>query len=153
MTRRSLLPALWVAALPEVSSGAEDASVLRPGLTGVWEVTAMESAIPRNSCSPETVPNWKYCFSRDTAYPELAPESVDDSADGGGPYYLVGGNILVIRTGAPGGIFAFGISSLHGYQLIWQERSVTTTLRRIAKNWTGKAPKIKPRRITIQYPA
>jgi len=147
----SALCALLVTSL-STSLPATERAIARSSLVGVWEVIAFESPFTRSASSPKSRPNYKYCFSLDQAYRELSPDSAGDSADGGGEYYIAGGNILVIRTGAPEGLYAYNIDSVSNDKLIWYEGSLRVTLRRIAKVWRpSHAPKVRPKDIRIRY--
>ena len=123
-------------------------------LQGVWEVVACESLSPRRTGNPDTTPNFKYCFGSGIAYPELSADASDDSADGGGDYYIAGKNILVIRTGVPGGLYSFLLDSANAEQLVWHNGVLRVTLRRVACTWDGcHAPKLQSRNIPIVYPS
>lgn len=125
----------------------------RSALVGVWEVIASESSIPRQMGSPATMPNSKYCFSSDEAYPDLAADSINDSADGGGSYDLVGDDVLIIHTGVPGAIYSFQLTSVSKDQIVWHQNTLRVTLRRIADKWDGShAPKLPRKDIRISYP-
>ena len=147
---------VWAAFIPwlafaSVAAGSER-GFSRSALAGVWEPVAFESALPRRPRDPARKENCKYCFSADTAYPCLSADSAGDSADGGGPYFLVDGDILVVRTGVPGGIWTYQIVSLTRDKLVWQEGSLRVILRRIAKVWKpNRAPRIRCRDIPIAY--
>lgn len=126
---------------------AQNARIKKSDLYGVWEVVSCSALNPIPGDAKSTL-NYKYCFNRETAYPRLSPDTASDSADGGGEFYLVGDDILVIRTGVPGGMEAYTIE-LSDDKLILFDPPYRTTLRRIAKSWDGKAPIIKPRDIPI----
>jgi len=121
--------------------------ITKSSLQGVWEVVSCY-ALHHLPGDAKSMANFKYCFNSETAYPGLSPDSASDSADGGGDYYIVGGNIMVIRTGVPGGIYAYNVEVLND-KLILSDERFQTTLRRIAKSWDGKAPIIRPREIPI----
>lgn len=125
----------------------------RPALVGVWEVVGCESLVPRGEGSPASIPNSKYCFNSTAAYPDLAPDSVGDSADGGGEWSLSGSETMVIRTGVPGGVHSFQLISISSDQLVWHVDGRHVTLRRVARDWDGShAPKLLPKEIAISYP-
>jgi hypothetical protein len=130
-----------------VGAGSRTARIKESDLHGVWEVVSCRAINPSPRVAKSTL-NYKYCFNSETAYPRLSPDSASDSADGGGEYHLVGDDILVIRTGVPGGMEAYEIQ-LSDDKLILFDPNYRTTLRRIAKTWDGKAPIIKPRDILI----
>ena len=124
----------------------------RSALLGVWVVVACESFSPHRAGSPATVPNCKFCFGTKEAYPDLPADEVNDSADGSGDYYVVGGDILVIRTGVPGGLFAFQLVTVGAEQIVWHRGEWRVTLRRIARTWDGiHTPKLRPRNLPVSY--
>ena len=152
MASRLIIAAILLLAFPRPAAAAEH-SFARSALVGVWEVVACEGLFPRQASSPATTPNSKYCFGPREAYPELPADAADDSADGSGDYYVVGGDILVIRTGVPGGLHAFQLESVGPKQIVWQQGNLRVTLRRIARIWDGRhAPKLRPQNIRISYP-
>lgn len=132
---------------------ATELGFARSALVGVWEVVSCESLVRRGPGSPATTPNSKYCFNAHAAYPDLAADAANDSADGGGDYELVGGDVLVIRTGVPEGIYRFRLVSISTEQIVWQQDQLRVTLRRVAGTWDGgHAPTLRPRNIRISYP-
>ena len=151
MASRPLVTVILLLLLARPDVAAEH-TFARSALLGVWEVVACESLVPRQAGSPATTPNFKHCFSAHEAYPDLSPDAANDSADGSGDYYLVGGDILVIRTGVPGGLYAFQLDSVSPKQIVWQQGSLRVTLRRVADTWDGRrAPMLRPRNIPISY--
>ena len=86
-----------------IPSAPQTSQISKASLQGVWEVVSCD-ALYHTPSDAKSMANYKYCFNSKTAYPRLSPDSASDSADGGGDYYIVGGNILVIRTGVPGGL-------------------------------------------------
>ena len=135
------------------AKSGETKTISPSDLVGVWEVVAYRDLAPRKNGSADKKPNFKYCFDLEHAYPQLSPDAKNDSADGGGDYHITGGNILVIRTGVPGGIWTYEIESVAPDKLVWREGSLQTTLRRIAKNWNSErsvAPVIRRREIPLK---
>jgi hypothetical protein len=123
-------------------------------LLGIWEVVACESIFPHRAGSPASIPNDKYCFGSHKAYPELPADASNDSEDGSGHYYVVGKDILVIRTGVPGGLYSLQLASVNPEQIVWHRGELRVTLRRIARFWDGcNAPKLRSRDVPISYPA
>ena len=152
MASRLLVTAILLLVLARSVVAAEH-TFARSALLGVWEVVACESLSPRQAGSAATAANSKYCFSAREAYPDLSADAANDSADGSGDYYLVGGDILVIRTGVPGGLYAFQLVSVSPKQIVWQQGSSRVTLWRVADAWDGRhAPKLRPRNVPVSYP-
>lgn len=153
LRRLSSALALFLIALVAIASFAVAAEppYSRSALFGVWEVVACKSDLPRQPGQPVRIPNYKYCFNASEAYPELSPDEVTDSADGSGEYWLVGGNVLVLRTGVPGGVHAYAIVSISRKQIIWFDKGFSVTLRRVARTWSRHAPKLQRRDVPISY--
>lgn len=129
--------------------------ITKSSLYGVWEVISCSStdyipSVDKLANHSKSTLNYKYCFNEQTAYPGLPPDSEYDSADGGGEYYIVGDNIMVIRTGVPNDIRAYSVE-ISNDRLILTDSRFRTTFRRIAKSWNGKAPIIKPKEIPIKF--
>ncbi len=150
-TRFAWVTLMLTLALAAASSAAER-GFTRAALVGVWEPIAFENLAPRGAQDPATKPNSKFCFSADTAYPSLGADQRGDGADGGGPYFLVDGDILVIRTGVPGGIWTYVIVSITSDRLVLQESLLRVTFRRVAKTWDpARAPRVPPKNIPVTY--
>lgn len=130
-------------------------AVSRGALSGVWEVVAAESLVPRQTGRPVMpLSNSKYCFNAREAYPDLAPDTAQDSADGGGDYHFNAGGVLVIRTGVPDGASVYHLELVSPEQLIWRHQGLRITLRRVALSWDGRnAPKLPRRDIPVKYPS
>ena len=154
MSKLIYLAALSLALIAASITSAAEAGFSRVALCGVWEITAIESAAPRGPCDPESLPNNKFCFSLDVVWPGLGAELAADSADGLAKYYfyLVAEDVLVIRREFPGA-HAYQILSLSADKLVWVDGLRTVTLRRIAKVWREKAPRVRLKFIPIKYSA
>ena len=149
-----LFSAVVVLLLACSPAGAAERPFARSALLGVWEMVAYESLAPRQVGSPASTPNAKFCFGPREAYPDLAADAANDSADGGGEWWLVGGDILVIRTGVPvGGILAIQLVSVSPEQIVWHRGALRVTLRRVARAWDGRrAPRLGRRSVPVIYP-
>lgn len=143
---------LFLAALLLACSTSFAKEIARSSLIGVWEITSCVSLRSKTQGDTPSITNSKFCFNASEAYPDLSPEVAGDSADGLGSYFIVDGDIVLIRTGVPDGIRIYVIDSVTKDQIVWRDGPLVVTLRRIAKSWVeSRAPKIKPKRIPITY--
>jgi len=142
------------AAEPSDYINSHKGEMVRKHLRGVWQIESIESRWPWKEGSPKTSENLKYCFSSNgEAYPRLAADSKNDSADNSGSYWVAGVDILVIYQGGLERIDAHRILSLTSDRMVWVDSngSFKTTLRRVAKDWKGAAPVSKALEIEIHY--
>ena len=145
------LSALILSSCAGLRSGRNDPGIGfdRSDLLGVWEAVGYEEFTAGSARPGERRLNDKYCFGNQNGYLALAPDAVNDSADGLVPWHLAGDVVVFDQPSAPA---ALRVGSVDQGRMELYDGGIRIILRRVSPFFDEDrfvTPVLTPRSIPV----